>query len=328
MTYNAIVVRNDDNSHSSAFGTLTELDDHPSGVTVRIEYSTLNYKDALAVSGRGPIIRTFPLIPGIDFSGVVVDSADARFAVGDRVVATGFGLGVDHNGGLSQLVRVPAEWLVKLPAALSTFDAMSFGTAGLTAMLSIIGIENHGIVPASGPVIVTGAGGGVGGLSVHLLARLGYTVLAATGRASEAAYLTRLGAAGIVERADLSTPGRPLAKARWAAGIDNVGSHTLANLCAGLLDDGIVMSCGMAQGLDFPGSIAPFVLRGITIAGVNSVNRSMPLRQTIWERLADLTDRQVLASMIDTIGLDDVPHYAGRLLDGEVRGRLVVNCGD
>lgn len=325
-TFKALVVDKDDSGYRCdireiGFDFLT-----PDDVLVKIEYSTLNYKDGLAITGKGPIVRKFPLIPGIDLAGVVETSGDARFAPGDRVVATGFGLGVDHHGGLAQYARVPADWLVKLSPALSSYDAMTFGTAGVTAMLSVIGIEGHGVTPERGPILVSGAGGGVGGLAIHLLSRLGYTVAAITGRPAESAYLKRLGAADILGRSEFSEPGRPLGKARWAAAIDNVGSHTLANICAGLMDDGIVMACGTAQGLDFPGSIAPFVLRGITIAGVNSVNRPMAVRNVVWRRLTELVDRELVAEMMATVPLSSVIGEAERLLRGEIRGRLIVDC--
>lgn len=325
-TFRALLVDRDDAGYRCALHSLP-MDRLPDGeVTVRIAHSTLNYKDALAITGRGVIVRSFPLVPGIDFAGVVEQSLDARFHPGDRVVATGFGLGVDHWGGLAEYARVPADWLIRLPDAMSTRDAMTFGTAGVTAMLAIIGIENHGIDASRGPVLVTGAGGGVGGLAIHLLSRLGYTVIASTGRMAEAPYLKALGAKDVIDRAALSEPGKPLAKARWAAAIDNAGSHTLANVCAGLMDDGIVMACGMAQGLDFPGSVAPFVLRGVTIAGINSVNRSPALRATVWRRLAELTDRTTVAAMMETVPLGKALELADPLIDGTIRGRLVIDC--
>lgn len=303
------------------------LDRLPEGnVTVKIEFSTLNYKDALALTGTSPIVRKFPLVPGIDFSGTVEASADGRFEVGDRVVLTGFGVGEHHWGGLAERARVSADWLVKLPKDLSTWEAMAFGTAGLTSMLAVLAIEKHGITPGSGPVLVTGAGGGVGGIAIHLLDRLGFSVIGATGRTSEETYLRSLGASEIIDRAQLSSPGKPLAKGKWAAAIDNAGSHTLANVCAGLLDDGIAVACGLAQGMDLPGSVAPFILRGITLTGINSVNRSQDVRNAVWHRLAEIADRQVIASMMETLPLTDAMGHAERLLAGQVRGRLIVDC--
>ncbi|MBU6268834.1 MAG: oxidoreductase [Sphingomonadales bacterium] len=308
--------------------TLKPLDDTAlpeADVTVAVEYSTLNYKDALALTGRSPIARKLPLVPGIDFAGTVERSDDPRFRPGDAVVLTGFGVGETYWGGLSQRARVPGDWLIRLPDGMSTAYAMAFGTAGFTAMLAVLAIEKHGIRPEHGPVLVTGAGGGVGGIAIHLLSRLGYTVAAATGRPEQADYLRSLGASEIVDRASLSAPGKPLARATWAAAIDNAGSHILANCCAATKDDGIVVACGLAQGMDFPGSVAPFILRGITLAGINSVNRSREQREEVWTRLQQLADPAVIAAMIETIGLTEAMDHAGPLLDGQVLGRLVVD---
>ena len=293
-------------------------------VTVQVDHSTLNYKDALAIAGASPIIRKFPLVPGIDFAGVVEDSTDPRFVPGMRVVLTGFGVGETHSGGLAERAPVPGDWLVALPEAVSTARAMAFGTAGVTAMLSVIALGRHGVTPDKGPILVTGAGGGVGGLSIHLLHRLGYEVIAATGRMNETDYLARLGATSVIDRATLSEPGKPLAKAIWAGAIDNAGSHTLANACAGT-KDGVVVACGLAQGMDFPGSVAPFILRGITLVGINSVNRSMAERQIVWERLAEVRDPAIVDGMVATIPLSEAIARAEGLLAGEVLGRLIVD---
>lgn len=325
--FRALVVRKDDAGYRCTLETVGD-DFLPEGnVTVAVSHSTLNYKDALAITGASPIIRKFPMSPGVDFAGAVLASGDPRFAPGDAVVLTGFGVGEGHSGGLAERARVPGAWLVRLPEGLSAHDAMAFGTAGFTAMLGVEAIERHGIAPGDGAVLVTGAGGGVGGVAIHLLARLGYNVVAATGRMHEADYLRTLGASEVIDRAELSAPGKPLARARWAAAIDNAGSHTLANVCAGIRDDGIAVACGLVQGMDFPASVAPFILRGITLAGINSVNRSLPVREQAWRRLAELTDRAVLAGMVETIGLSDAIAAAPKVLAGQVRGRLVVDCG-
>lgn len=303
-----------------------EDDDLPQAdVTVAVDHSTLNYKDALALTGRSPIARKLPLIPGIDFAGTVESSADERFRPGDKVVLTGFGVGETYWGGLSQRARVPGDWLIPLPDGMATDYAMAFGTAGFTAMLAVLAIERHGVKPSDGSILVTGAGGGVGGVAIHLLSRLGYTVAAATGRADQTEYLRNLGASEIVDRATLSSPGKPLAKAVWAAAIDNAGSHILANVCAATKDDGVVVACGLAQGMDFPASVAPFILRGITLAGINSVNRTRAQREEVWSRLHQITDPHIIASMIRTIGLSEALASAASLLDGKILGRLVVD---
>ncbi|MHB8884872.1 MAG: acrylyl-CoA reductase (NADPH) [Methylovirgula sp.] len=319
-----MIDKNDGGSHAS----LGEFDDArlPDGdVTVAVEYSTLNYKDALAITGKSPIIRSFPMIPGIDFAGTVATSADPRFKTGDRVLLNGFGVGESHWGGLSERARVKADWLIPMPAGLSTAQAMALGTAGYTAMLCVIALERHGIVPARGDIIVTGANGGVGGVAIHILHRLGYRVIASTGRPQEADYLHQLGADEIIDRAELSAPGKPLAKPRWAGAVDSVGSHTLANLCAAMKDDGVVTACGLAQGLDFPASVAPFILRGITLVGINCVYRPIADRIEAWDRLAQVIDFERLATMTRTISLGEVVAGANDLLDGKVRGRLVVD---
>lgn len=296
----------------------------PGDVTVRISHSTLNYKDALAITGRAPIARTFPLVPGIDFAGVVEQSSDPNFREGDAVIGNGFGLGEAVWGGLAERARVPGQSLVALPSGLSARNAMAIGTGGFTAMLSVIALEQHGIVPERGPVVVTGASGGVGSFSVSLLAKLGYRVLASTGRLEEAPYLRELGAAEVLDRAELSSPGKPLGKERWAGAIDSVGSHTLVNACAGTMRGGSVAACGLAQGMDLPGTVAPFILRGVSLLGIDTSVRPRAERTVAWERLAALADASWFERIARDIPLSAAIAHAGELLAGKVRGRLVV----
>ena len=295
-------------------------------VTVRIDYSTVNYKDGLALTGAAGIVRAFPLTPGIDFSGVVTASSNAQFALGDRVVLNGWGVGEVHHGGLAQKARVKGDWLVKLPAGISNKQAMAIGTAGYTAMLSVIALERGGVTPDKGDVLVTGAAGGVGSVAVALLFKLGYRVVASTGRKdTETPYLTALGAAEIIDRAELSAPGRPVGKERWAGAVDSVGSHTLVNVLAQTRYGGVVAACGLAQGLDLPGSVAPFILRGITLAGIDSVMRPKPDRVEAWARLARDLDLAKLETIIVPVKLADVPALGPAILAGQVRGRVVVD---
>jgi len=305
---------------------LTDADLMDGDVDVRVEFSTLNYKDGLAITGRAPVVRAWPLTPGIDFAGVVERSGHADFAVGDRVVLNGWGVGESWHGGLAQKARIKGDWLIKLPPSISTAQAMAIGTAGYTAMLCVMALEAQGLTPDRGDILVTGASGGVGGVAIILLAKLGYRVLASTGRKdSETPYLLALGAAEIIDRAELSAPGRPLGKERWAGAVDSVGSHTLVNALAQTRYGGAVAACGLAQGMDLPGSVAPFILRGVTLAGVDSVMCPQPKRAEAWRRLASDLPLQQLAPMTRTIGLDEVPPAAVQLLDGAVRGRLVVD---
>ena len=291
--------------------------------TVRVEWSTLNFKDALAITGRSPIARKFPMIPGIDFAGTVERCDTGQWQPGDRVLLTGWGYGESMFGGLAQKARVQGEKLVRIPGNFDARAAMAVGTAGFTAMLCVLAVERHGVAPGA-EVLVTGAGGGVGGCAVALLARRGYKVAAVTGRPAEAARLHSLGATEILERAAFSAPGKPLTKERWAAVVDSVGSHTLANACASTRYGGIVAACGLAQGMDFPATVAPFILRGITLAGIDSVSYPMPRRQEIWQRIADDLPASVLADLVSEIGLEEVIATASRLLDGQVSGRVVV----
>ena len=307
---------------------VTEVDDAalPEGdVTVRVAYSTLNYKDGLAITGKGPVVRKFPMVPGIDLAGTVEASSHAGIAVGDAVVLNGWGVGEGHWGGLSQRARLKGDWLVPLPAAFTARQAMAIGTAGYTAMLCVMALERHGVTPANGEVLVTGANGGVGSVAVALLAKLGYTVVASTGRVQEADYLKALGAAEIIDRAQLSAPGKPLAKERWAGAVDTVGSYTLANVCASMKYRGTVAACGLAQGMDFPSSVAPFILRGVTLAGVDSVMAPRAERLEAWRRLAQDLDVTKLELMTHEIGLGEAVATAAALLEGTVRGRVVVD---
>lgn len=298
----------------------------PAGdVTVRIEWSTLNYKDALAITGRSPVVRSFPMVPGIDFAGVVESSGHADWKAGDQVILNGYGVGEKHWGGLAQRARVSGDWLVRTPAPLTSRDAMALGTAGYTAMLCVLAVERHGVTPDQGKVLVTGAAGGVGSVAIMLLAKYGYHVIASTGRPSESAYLHELGTEEIIDRAELSGPGKPLAKERWIAAIDAVGSHTLANACAGTAYGGIVAACGLAQGMDFPATVAPFILRGVTLAGIDSVMAPRTRRIEAWQRIAQDLSTERLASMVKEVGLDEALACAPDVLDGKVRGRLVVD---
>lgn len=296
-------------------------------VFIRVSHSTLNYKDALALTGRAPIVRKFPLVPGIDFAGVVETSRDAGFKPGDVVVSTGWGIGETRHGGFAQKARGQGSQLVKLPAGLSAEQAMAIGTAGLTAMLCLLAIERHGLTPDRGPAVVTGAAGGVGSVAVSILAKKGWQVVASTGRPEEADYLRQLGAHDIIDRKELSAPGKPLGKETWAAGIDTVGSTTLANLCARMRYGGAVAACGLAAGMDLPASVAPFILRNVALLGVDSVQAPMALRQKAWERLATDLDAGHLRAMTRTIGLDELIPTAADVLAGKVRGRTVVALG-
>ncbi|MDB5823536.1 MAG: Oxidoreductase, zinc-binding protein [Herminiimonas sp.] len=306
---------------------LSELDESqlPQGdVTVKIEYSTLNYKDGLAITGKSPVVRKFPMVPGIDFAGTVEESAHLDFKAGDKVILNGWGVGESHWGGLAQKARVPGGWLLPLPAGLSTRDAMSIGTAGYTAMLCARALERHGVTPDKGEILVTGANGGVGGFAIAILARRGYPVVASTGRMQEAERLQRLGASEVIDRATLSNPGKPLAKERWGGAVDSVGSHTLANICAGTRYGGVVTACGLAQGMDFSASVAPFILRAVSLIGIDSVNAPIAERRQAWAQLASEIP-EVLDQMVYEIPLSAAAETATALLSGEVKGRVVVN---
>ncbi len=325
--FKALVIENDEQGYRSLLKDLPEsqLPDHD--VTLDVSYSSLNYKDALAICNKGPIVRHFPMVPGIDFVGRVTASRHPDWKEDDVALLTGWGVGEKQWGGLAQKASVSGDWLVRPPATLSPLQTMAIGTAGLTAMLCVMALEKQGITPEQGPVLVTGASGGVGSYSVSLLARLGYQVIASSGRTSDHAYLIdTLGAASVIDREELSQPGKPLAKERWAAAIDSVGSHTLANVLAATQRDGAVAACGMAQGLDLPASVAPFILRGVTLAGVDSVMCLKPLRQQAWQRLGELMDSERLSKLSRVIPLSEAREGAQALLDGKVQGRLIVDC--
>lgn len=323
--FKAILVKKDDQGYRAE---LTELDEAslPEGdVKVRVLYSTLNYKDGLAITGKGPVVRNFPMVPGIDFAGEVVESSSSDFKAGDMVLLNGWGVGEGHWGGLSQMARVKAEWLIPLPKGFTAKQALAIGTAGYTAMLCVMALQSHGLKPSDGEVLVTGAAGGVGSFAVALLSKLGFTVVASTGRLSEANYLKQLGASEVIERSILSAPGKPLAKERWAAVVDSVGSHTLANACAQTKSDGAVAACGLAQGMDFPSSVAPFILRGITLYGINSVTVARAKRIAAYEQLSKLVDLKTLDEISHEIHLEESLKYAQELMAGNVRGRLIVD---
>jgi acrylyl-CoA reductase (NADPH) len=323
--FRGIVVSKDDQGYSA---NLVQMDEDrlPEGdVTVQVEWSTVNYKDALAITGRSPVIRNFPMIPGIDLAGVVTKSDSAHWKQGDRVLLNGYGIGDSRWGGLAEKARVKGEWLIAVPERFSTRQAMAIGTAGYTAMLCIMALEKHGLKPEDGDILVTGASGGVGSVAISIFAKLGYRVIASTGRVSERGYLRMLGAADIMDRNELSTPGKPLDKERWAGVIDTAGSFTLANACAGTKHRGAVAACGLAQGMDFPATVAPFIIRGITLYGIDSAMAPHQLRLEAWNRLALDLDVSKLDAITSEIGLSEVIPACTALLEGKVRGRMVVN---
>jgi len=324
----AIVIEKTEGGSKAALTDFDEKNLMDGDVTVRVEYSTINYKDGLAITGKAPVVRRWPMIVGVDLAGTVESSANPQWKAGDKVVLNGFGLGETHLGAYAEKVRVKGDWLVRLPDGISARDAMAIGTAGYTAMLCVLALERHGVKPADGPAIVTGAAGGVGSVAVALLSKLGYHVIASTGRTSEADYLKSLGASEIVDRAELSGPAKPLAKERWAAGIDSVGSTTLANIISMTKYNGAIAACGLAQGMDLPSSVAPFILRGVALLGVDSVMCKMEWRQQAWKRLATDLDHKKLAAMTTEIGLGKVIETAPSILAGKVRGRIVVRVAE
>ncbi len=325
MTFKALLAAKTGETISTSVVEMNEQDLMPGDVTIAVDYSTVNYKDALAITGRAEVIRQFPLIPGIDLAGTVEASSYPGIAVGDRVVANSWGLSQTHHGGYAQQARVKGEWLIKIPAAFSTKDAMAIGTAGYTAMLSVLALEHGGLTPQRGDILVTGANGGVGSIAIAILSDLGYRVVASTGRLEEGDYLRSLGAAEIIERRTLSEPGAPIARERWAGAVDSVGSHTLANVLAQTQYRGVVTACGLAQGLDLPGSVLPFILRNVTLAGIDSVNAPQEARIQAWSRLARDLDLRKLARTTQVVGLAEVPAVVGRMFEGKVRGRTVVD---
>jgi acrylyl-CoA reductase (NADPH) len=323
--FKAILIERDERPYRATFKALDEGQLPAGDVTVRVEYSTLNYKDALAITGKAPVVRQFPMVPGIDLAGSVAASENPSYRIGDRVLLNGWGVGEQHWGGLAQLARLKGEWLIPLPAAFSARQSMAIGTAGYTAMLCVIALERHGVTPASGEILVTGAAGGVGSVAIAVLAKLGFRVAAVTGRPAEADFLKRLGAAEILDRALFASPGKPLGKERWAGAIDVVGSHTLVNVCASMRYRGIVAACGLAGGLDFPATVAPFILRGVTLAGVDSVMCPRTDRLEAWRRLSQDLDFDKLELLTQEAGLSQVIDYAAGLLEGRIRGRVVVD---
>ena len=323
--FKGILITKDDAGYQAQ---VQQIDDTvlPEGdVTVRVEWSTLNYKDGLAITGKAPVVRRFPLVPGIDFAGTVIESSNAAWKIGDKVILNGWGVGETHCGGLAQKARVKGEWLVPLPATFSAHQAMAIGTAGYTAMLCVLALEKHGIKPEDGEILVTGANGGVGSVAIALLAQLGYKVVASTGRPAEAEHLKALGASEVIDRAELSAPGKPIGKERWAGVVDTVGSHTLANACATTKYRGAVAACGLAGGMDFPATVAPFILRGVTLYGIDSVMAPLAVRLEAWERLGRDLDMTKLDAIAREISLEEALVVAGELLAGKVRGRVVVD---
>lgn len=330
MSFTAVYLNKDGDHFSAELKHLRDdvLESNPLSegeVVVRVKHSGINYKDGLAITNSSPVVRVWPMVAGVDGAGMVESSADPRWKAGDRVVVTGWGLGETHWGCLAQRARLKADWLIELPNDFSTSDAMSLGTAGFTAMLCCLAVRDEGVKPASGDVLVTGASGGVGSVAVAILSAWGYRVVAATGKLHEADYLLSLGAAEVLDRAGLATPGKPLQKERWAAVVDSVGSHTLANACAQTRYGGVVTACGLAQGMDFPASVAPFILRGVKLVGIDSVMCPMERRKAAWDALASDFDARKLGAITTVIGLGDVFATAEHILAGRVRGRTVVD---
>ncbi|MCF6123926.1 oxidoreductase [Mesorhizobium sp. M7A.F.Ca.CA.001.07.2.1] len=325
-TFKAILVSRDAEKKQSVNVTdLTEADLMEGDVTVAIEATTVNYKDGLAITGKAPVIRHWPLVPGIDFAGTVVSSSHPDWRTGDKVILNGWGVGETHFGAYAGRARVKGDWLVPLPQGISPHDAMAVGTAGYTAMLCVMALERHGILPDRGPVVVTGAAGGVGSVAVSILSSLGYHVIASTGRNAESPFLIDLGAAEVISREELAQPAKPLAKERWAGGIDAVGSHTLANVLSMTSYGGAVAACGLAGGMDLPASVAPFILRGVSLLGIDSVMAPKAVRLEAWRRIATDLDLQKLASLSSTIGFDGIVDAAHDIVDGKIRGRVVVD---
>ncbi|MAY71409.1 MAG: alcohol dehydrogenase [Halomonas sp.] len=322
--FDAIVIRKEGDTQKAAIESLDDQALPDGDVTVNVDYSTLNYKDGLAITGKGPVVKSFPMVPGIDLAGVVETSQHQDFQPGDRVVLNGWGVGEKHWGGLAQKARLNGDWLIPLPEAFSTRNAMAIGTAGYTAMLSVLALQRHGVTPDQGEVLVTGASGGVGSFAITLLAKLGYEVVASTGRVEEADYLKALGATSIIDRSELEQPGKPLAKERWAGAVDSVGSHTLVNVLASTRYGGTVTACGLAQGMDLPATVMPFILRGVTLAGIDSVMQPREARLEAWQRLAELMPEERFADIASEIPLSEAITTAERLMEGKVRGRVVV----
>ncbi len=324
-TFRALVVSKTETGQQAEFAQWSENQLMPGDVTIEISHSSVNYKDGLAVTGKSPVIRQFPLIPGIDFAGKVLTSTHPRWKAGDDVVLGGWGVGESHHGGFAEMARVKGDWLVPLPKGWTPQDAMAVGVAGYTAMLCVMALEEQGVKPDQGEVLVTGAAGGVGSVAIVLLAKLGFKIAAATRRLNESDFLKSLGATTIVDAAELNTPVKPLAKTRWAGAIDSVGSITLANVLSQIMPEGSVAACGLAQGMDLPTSVAPFILRGVRLIGINSVTTPLPKREATWARLARDLDLQKLHSLTTTVGLSDVPKFAAAIVAGQTRGRVIVD---
>jgi acrylyl-CoA reductase (NADPH) len=324
-TFRALIVDKTDGSQTVGIRDMTEAELMDGDVTIEVSHSSVNYKDGLALTGKGPIIRRFPLIPGIDLAGTVRDSQHPAWKPGDRVVLGGWGVGESHHGGYAELARVKGDWLVAVPKGWTEAECMAVGVAGYTAMLCILALEEQGVEPADGEIIVTGAAGGVGTTSIAILAKLGYKVVASTGRPEEEAFLKGLGAASVIDRKEFSGEVKPLAKARWAGAVDSVGSVTLANIISQTLPEGTVTACGLAQGMDLPTSVAPFILRGVKLIGVNSVTTPLARRKLAWERIAQDLDKAKLAALTTHVKLEDVPAVGAQIVQGLVRGRVVVD---
>ena len=326
MTFQAILLNKDDSGFSARIEALDESSLPADGdVLIDVAYSTINYKDALALTNTSPVVRRWPMVPGVDGAGTVLESRDARWNKGDKVVLNGWGVGETHWGCLATRARLKGDWLVALPQGMTEQQAMAVGTAGYTAALCLLAIERHGVRPGDGEILVTGATGGVGSVAIAMAAARGYKVVAATGKPDEATYLRGLGASDVIERAELSAPGKPMQRERWAAVIDTAGSHTLANACAQTRYRGIVTACGLAQGMDFQSSVAPFILRGVTLAGIDSVMAPRAEREAAWQKIAKELDRTKLATLTQQIGLADAFAAAGEIMAGKVRGRYVVD---
>jgi len=323
-TFKAIRIDKADKGTAAALTQFEEAELMDGDVTVRVAWSTLNYKDGLALTGKAPVVRRFPMIAGIDFAGTVEQSSHPAWKAGDQVICTGWGMGETHLGAYAEKARVKGDWLVGLPDGLSAREAMAIGTAGFTAMLSVLALEKQGLTPASGPVVVTGAAGGVGSVATSVLSKLGYQVIASTGRLAETDYLKHLGAAEVIDRNELSGPAKPLAKERWAGGVDSVGSTTLANLLSMTKYGGAIAACGLAAGMDLPTSVAPFILRGVSLLGIDSVMCPLAGRKAAWTRLAQDLDRSKLSEITHEIGIEEVFDAAPQILAGQVRGRVVV----
>jgi acrylyl-CoA reductase (NADPH) len=324
--FKALVIDRDEATKAQSLSVKTLARDAlmEGDVEVRVEWSTINYKDGLAITGKLPVVRRFPMIPGVDFAGTVTASENPEFKAGDKVILNGWGVGEVHYGAFSEMARVKGDWLTPLPDGLSGADAMALGTAGYTAMLALVALEKFGITPRKGPAVVTGAAGGVGSVAITLLARSGYTVEAVTGRTSEADYLKGLGAATVTDRAELAGAPKALAKERWASGIDAVGGNVLANVIAQTMYNGAIAACGNAGGMELPTSVAPFILRGVSLLGIDSVRATKARRTEAWGRLAKDMDRAKLAAMTTTIGFDEIETAAREIAEGKVRGRILV----